>query len=633
MASIPNTSGRFVVGVDFGTTFTSVAFAHSGTPNEVKLVLGWPNRGATADQVPTELQYTDPVTRKKVWGYEANTKVNKGSSSPELLQWFKLLLQERPTPAAVQAQSGTAPIVASLKSRGRGTNSGSGLISSLGGLSLSATTGLSTIFAPPATTPARKTAQKLQQLGIPVVTVVKDFLSAIRQTTIQEIEKTYGNDWVRRSKIQYVLTVPAIWSDAAKSLMVQAAEGAGFGTHRVDFSLVGEPEAAAAHTLHTIQPNHLTPGDTFIICDAGGGTVDLISYKITNLNPLQTVESVSGTGDLCGSVYLNERFEQHIRNVLGDDVIDGMKPRAQMEMFRTWEEKVKFKFGSKTDLDFEVTVPGIPDDEENNVEGGFYTMKSDVVKKIFDPVVEYIVRLVKQQVQDVHSKGDTVAAILLVGGFGSSQYLHQRLQTANYGINNRKPIEVLQPPNALTAIARGALLRGLDGSIVKERCSTKNYGCTCITPFIPGKGMDAHMFWAAADDKYMVEGNLKWHITRNQVIGVSDSTSIEFYRLVSIPANPSERPYMMFTDELLACDLDNAPDFKWKNPNSIYRVSTLRSDLSSVPLNKFQKWTNSAGQRYYKVNYHLTMSRVSEVLKFELLFDGLSRGSVTAEFE
>jgi hypothetical protein len=45
-------------------------------------------------------------------------------------------------------------------------------------------------------------------------------------------------------------------------------------------------------------------------------------------------------------------------------------------MLRTWEEKVKFKFGSKTDLDFEVTVPGIPDDEENNVEGGFYTMKS-----------------------------------------------------------------------------------------------------------------------------------------------------------------------------------------------------------------------------------------------------------------
>ena len=174
------------------------------------------------------------------------------------MQWFKLLLQERPTPAAgrVQPGSGTGPIAAALKRRGRGKDNS--LITNLDSLSLSASIGLSTVFAPPATTPARKTAQKLQQLDIPVVVVVKDFLSAIRQTTIQEIEKTYGNDWVRKSKVEYVLTVPAIWSDAAKSLMVQAAEGAGFGTHRIGFSLVGEPEAAAAHTLHAIQPNHLT---------------------------------------------------------------------------------------------------------------------------------------------------------------------------------------------------------------------------------------------------------------------------------------------------------------------------------------------------------------------------------------
>jgi len=235
-------------------SFTSVAFAHSGTPNEVKLVQSWPNRGATADQVPTELQYTNPVTREKVWGYEANTKATKGSSSAEPLQWFKLLLQERPTPAAVRSQPDAAPVNTSFRRGGRGKNSGNSLASSLGGLSLS---GVSTVFSPPATTPARKTAQKLEQLGISVVTVVKDFLSEIRQTTIQEIERTYGNDWVRRSKIEYVLTVPAIWSDAAKSLMVQAAEGAGYGDHRVDFSLVGEPEAAAAHTLHAIQPNHL----------------------------------------------------------------------------------------------------------------------------------------------------------------------------------------------------------------------------------------------------------------------------------------------------------------------------------------------------------------------------------------
>jgi hypothetical protein len=46
---------------------------------------------------------------------------------------------------------------------------------------------------------------------------------------------------------------------------------------------------------------------------------------------------------------------------------------------------------------------------------------------------------------------------------------------------------------------------------------------------------------------------------------------------------------------------------------AIYRVCTLHSDLSSIPLKKFQKWTNSAGQRFYKVNFDLQVSRVSEV--------------------
>jgi hypothetical protein len=37
-------------------------------------------------------------------------------------------------------------------------------------------------------------------------------------------------------------------------------------------------------------------GDAFVICDAGGGTVDLISYEITKLVPLELKELVPGKG-------------------------------------------------------------------------------------------------------------------------------------------------------------------------------------------------------------------------------------------------------------------------------------------------------------------------------------------------
>lgn len=41
----------------------------------------------------------------------------------------------------------------------------------------------------------------------------------------------------------------------------------------------------------------LQVGDSFVVCDAGGGTVDLITYEVTKMKPyLQLAELVPGTG-------------------------------------------------------------------------------------------------------------------------------------------------------------------------------------------------------------------------------------------------------------------------------------------------------------------------------------------------
>jgi len=69
--------------------------------------------------------------------------------------------------------------------------------------------------------------------------------------------------------------VPAVWSDAAKDATLTAAKLAGMGP---ELMMISEPEAAAVYTLQAIQPNYLKVGDNFVVVDAGGGTVDLISY-------------------------------------------------------------------------------------------------------------------------------------------------------------------------------------------------------------------------------------------------------------------------------------------------------------------------------------------------------------------
>ena len=173
-----------------------------------------------------------------------------------------------------------------------------------------------------------------------------------------------------------------------------------------------EPEAAAAYCLHS-SPNNLKEGDSFIICDAGGGTVDLVSYQIEQINPLRISECVSGTGKLCGSVYLDKGFQDHIRKRIGNDSIDNMTVKAKEEMMRTWEDKVKFPFkeDSDEDDDYEVNVRGVDDNEQMCVEGGFHKMNHDEIKNIFDPIINDIYGLVDAQADHVRENGQELTVI------------------------------------------------------------------------------------------------------------------------------------------------------------------------------------------------------------------------------
>ena len=84
--------------------------------------------------------------------------------------------------------------------------------------------------------------------------------------------------------------------------------------------IVSEPEAAAIYAFRVTHPNDIKIGDTFVLCDAGGGTVDLISYTVSSLNPILRVEEAApGTGKLCGGIFLNRMFEKHLVETCGSN--------------------------------------------------------------------------------------------------------------------------------------------------------------------------------------------------------------------------------------------------------------------------------------------------------------------------
>ena len=94
-----------------------------------------------------------------------------------------------------------------------------------------------------------------------------------------------------------------------------AGMGAGAAPH-----IISEPEAAALYALNALDPHGIKIGDTFMICDAGGGTVDLITYKVAGLKPiLKLAEASPGSGSLCGASFLNRGFQEYLEQKLGNE--------------------------------------------------------------------------------------------------------------------------------------------------------------------------------------------------------------------------------------------------------------------------------------------------------------------------
>jgi tRNA A37 threonylcarbamoyltransferase TsaD len=87
----------------------------------------------------------------------------------------------------------------------------------------------------------------------------------------------------------------------------------------------------------------------------------------------------------------------------------------------------------------------MPDNTETGIENGNLIIKSSELKEVFDKVMQVIFQLIVEQMERVEEAAGnlTVSAILLVGGFGSSEYLRKSIEE-HFG----EDIKVIQPPDA-----------------------------------------------------------------------------------------------------------------------------------------------------------------------------------------
>jgi molecular chaperone DnaK (HSP70) len=154
---------NLIIGLDFGTTYSGVAYLFTGTEKpEATVVTEWPGaKGANKPKVPTLIRYEKSSGGSYTWGYEL-----AHSTAADKIEGIKLLLDpDHPKPLYV---------------------------------------------------PQSNTKAELQRLGKPAVDVAADYIVVLYKHALSKIDAAWPEDYLAGLQKKFVLTVPAVWSDKAK---------------------------------------------------------------------------------------------------------------------------------------------------------------------------------------------------------------------------------------------------------------------------------------------------------------------------------------------------------------------------------------------------------------------------------
>ncbi|KAH0562067.1 hypothetical protein GP486_003228 [Trichoglossum hirsutum] len=549
---------RLIIALDFGTTFSGIAYAFSTDPERVYSITAWPGADdRKVPKAPTVIKYEGSTTTFK-WGYELDQTLE------EKIEGIKLLLDpDQPRPLYTS------------------TN----------------------------------THAEIAKLSKPVLEVATDYIRAIYQHALREIENAYLADYIKDYDKQYVLSVPAVWSDKAKDMTQRAAKNAGISP----IELIKEPEAAALYTLNFMKNKGLKVGDAIVICDAGGGTVDLISYEITCLDPLTLEELVPGSGGLAGSLMLNKRFEHWIQETVGDaEYIELKKTDGYRAAMQQFDLSIKPAFRSKQDPDRYISFPmaKLKDDDSKGIVKNSIILKGTTLFNIFDPIFHDINKYLTEQVNKVqikrliahHPNGGAVRAIFLVGGFGSSVYLRDAIAASH------PDIQVIQPNDAWSAIVKGAVLSKLPReAMVVSNAAEKHYGTCCHSLYDSLRDKGEERIWDDWEENEKC-AIMQWFIyKKDEKLVRNKKIPLPFYRKFA-GENPSKDD-LKIKSELYESAALLAPG----HPKNVRVSHILNTDLSKVPKSYFiKKARKSDGATYCELHFKLLIEIRSGPMKFSL---------------
>ncbi|XP_070980936.1 heat shock 70 kDa protein 12A-like isoform X2 [Oncorhynchus clarkii lewisi] len=395
-------------------------------------------------------------------------------------------------------------------------------------------------------------------------------LAFFKEQALKELSDQAGAEF-DNADIRWVITVPAIWKMPAKQFMREAAYKAGLVPRDNPEQLIIalEPEAASIYCrklrLHQMidigtktnqngySPTEnvgagMTQGDRYVVVDCGGGTVDLTVHQI-RLPEGHLKELYKASGGPYGSIGIDYEFEKLLCKIFGPDFIDQFKvkrPAAWVDLMIAFESRKRAAAPDRTNplninlpfsfIDYYKKFRGHSVEHalrKSNVDfvkwssQGMLRMNPDAMNALFKPTIDHII----QHLTDLFEKPEVsdIKFLFLVGGFAESPLLQQAVQNMLQGRSR-----IIIPHDVGLTILKGAVLFGLDPSIIKVRRSPLTYGVGVLNRYVEGKH---------PPDKMLVKDGTRWctdvfdtFITCDQSVALGETVKRSY-----TPAKPSQQ--------------------------------------------------------------------------------------------
>ncbi|KAJ8298863.1 hypothetical protein KUTeg_022923 [Tegillarca granosa] len=370
--------------------------------------------------------------------------------------------------------------------------------------------------------------------------------------TINRLKQHLLSDFDRRGipykndDIHWVITVPAIWTDAAKQFMREAANEAGIKNHQL--SLAYEPEVAALY-CKLLPPDKLggidsgdvfSTGKQFMVLDLGANYFIFLwncrryrsgSHRKKRDSGRYT-DQLEGLGE---GMKVDSEFYQFLVKFFGNDLLFEYSQNDMseyLEILRSFERKKKCistldtnemnlrlppelleTLKDKTGFTLQEIISQSNYNDSVSVKRSKLTINDYVCKSFFTKVLQDITEHVKFILKQCFD----ISLILMVGGFSESPIVIDTIRQSFPNMN------VIIPTQARMSVLFGSVVYGHDPEQIDARICRYSYGIALHKEFKDEEHPENKSFYS--DGRKRVDDCFLKLYTINEIVKVGEKRS------------------------------------------------------------------------------------------------------------